>query len=100
MEIKFIYGARKGAFASAIMAAALNKGRILRIKHPFVSFEVDTWTDFLHIAWAACAECSRDSRGQEIVKRLPISLNHHGKAYCTEIWYNPENKGLYYASLD
>ena len=68
MVIQFIYGAKKGAFASAIMAAALNSGRVLRISHPFVSFEVDAWTDFLRIVWTACAECSRDSRGQEIVK--------------------------------
>lgn len=100
MEIKFIYGAKKGAFASAIMAAALSSGRVLRISHPFVSLEVDAWTDFLRIVWTACADCSRDSRGQEIVKRLPISLNYHGKKYCTEIWFNPETKGLYYASLD
>lgn len=100
MEIEFIYGAKKGAFASAIMAAALNSGRVLRISHPFVSFEVETWTDFLHIVWKACADCSRDSRGQEIEKRLPISLNFNGKKYCTEIWYSPKTKGLHYASLD
>lgn len=100
MEIQFIYGAKKGAFASAIMASALNSGRVLRIKHPFVSFEVDAWSDFLRIVWSACAECSRDSRGQEIVKRLPVSINFHGKMYCTEIWYSPESKGLHYASLD
>lgn len=100
MEIKFIYGAKEGAFTKAIMAAALNSGRVLRISNPFVSFEVDAWTDFLRIVWTACAECSRDSRGQEIVKRLPISLNFKGKKYCTEIWYSPETKGLHYASLD
>lgn len=100
MEIKFIYGAKEGSFASAIMAAALNSGRVLRISHPFVSFEVDTWTVFLRIAWTACAECSRDNRGQEIVKRLPLTLNYHGKKYCTEIWYSPESKGIHYVSLD
>lgn len=99
MVIRFIYGAKKGAFASAIMAAALNSGKVLRINNPFVSFEVVEWTDFLRIVWTACAECSRDSRGQEIVKRLPVSINFHGKMYCTEIWYSPEVKGLYYASL-
>lgn len=100
MEIRFIYGAKKGAFASAVMASALNSGRVLRISHPFVSLEVDNWTDFLHIVWSACADCSRDSRGQEIVKRLPISINYNGHMYCTEIWYSPESKGLHYASLD
>lgn len=100
MEIRFIYGAKGGAFASAIMAAALNSGIVLHIKHPFVDIEVGTWTDFLRIVWTACAECSGDSRGQEIVKRLPISLNFHGKMYCTEIWYSPETKGLHYVSLD
>lgn len=100
MVIQFIYGAKKGAFASAIMAAALNSGRVLRITHPFVSFEVDAWTDFLRIVWTACAECSRDSRGSEIVKRLPVSINFHGKAYYTQVWFDPETKGLRYASLD
>lgn len=100
MEIKFIYGAKKGAFASAIMAAALNSGKVLRISNPFVSFEVDAWIDFMHIVWTACAECSRDSRGQEIEKRLPITLNFHGKAFYTQVWFDPETKGLRYASLD
>ena len=100
MEIQFIYGAKKGAFASAVMAAALNSGRVLRIKHPFVSFEVEVWADFLHIVWSACAECSRDSRGQEIVKRLPIAINFNGKGFYTQVWYDPEAKGLRYVSLD
>lgn len=100
MEIKFIYGAKKGAFASAIMAAALNSGRVLRIKHPFVSFEVNEWTDFLQIVWSACADCSRDSRGQEIVKRLPVAINFHGKAFFTQVWFDSETKGLHYVSLD
>lgn len=100
MVIQFIYGAKKGAFASAIMAAALNSGRVLRIKHPFVNFEVDEWEEFLKLVSTACAECSCDSRGQEIEKRLPISLNFNGKKYCTEIWYSPEKKGIHYASLD
>lgn len=100
MDIQFIYGAKKGAFASAIMAAALNSGRVLRISHPFVSFEVDAWTDFLRIVWSACADCSRDSRGQEIVKRLPVSINFNGKAFYTKVWFDPETKGLRCVSLD
>lgn len=100
MEIIFIYGAKSGAFASAIMAAALNSGRVLRISHPFVHLEVDAWSDFLRIIWSACAECSRDSRGQEIVKRLPVTINFHGKAFYTKVWFDPETKGLRYVSLD
>ena len=100
MEIQFIYGAKSGAFASAIMAATLNSGRVLRIKHPFVSFEVETWSDFLRLVWTACAECSRDSRGREIEKRLPVSINFHGKAFYTQVWFDPETKGLRYVSLD
>lgn len=100
MDIQFIYGAKKGAFASAIMAAALNSGKVLRISHPFVSFEVDTWYDFLRIVWTACADCSRDSRGQEIEKRLPVSINFNGQAYYTQVWFDSETKGLRYVSLD
>lgn len=100
MEIQFIYGAKKGAFASAVMAAALNNGAVLHISHPFVSFEVDAWSDFLRIVWSACADCSRDSRGQEILKRLPVTINFHGKAYYTSVWFDPDTKGLRYVSLD
>lgn len=100
MEIKFIYGAKKGAFASAIMAAALNSGRVLRIYHPFVYLEVDTWADFLRIVWSACAECSCDSRGQEIVKKIPVTINYNGQAFYTKVWFDSETKGLRYVSLD
>lgn len=100
MVIQFIYGAKKGAFASAIMASALNSGRVLRISAPSVYFEVDEWSDFLNIVWSACAECSRDSRGREIVKRLPVYVNYHNKWYYTQIWFDPETKGLRYVSLD
>lgn len=100
MDIQFIYGAKSGAFASAIMAAALNSGRVLRIEHPFVHIEVDAWEEFLRIIWSACSECSRDYRGQEIVKRLPVIINYHGKAYYTAVWFDPEMRGLRYVSLD
>ena len=99
MEIQFIYGAKKGAFASAIMAAALNSGRVLRISAPSVYFEVDEWSDFLNIVWSACAECSRDSRGQEIVKRMPVYVHYHNKRYWTQIWFDTEAKALRYTSL-
>ena len=99
MEIQFIYGAKAGAFSSAIMAAALNSGFVLRVKHPFVSFDVERWEDFLHVVWRACAECSRDRRGQEIVKRLPVSIHYNGKVYGTQVWYDVEAKGLRYVSL-
>lgn len=100
MQISFIYGAKKGAFSSAIMAAALNAGLKLRISHPFVHLEIDEWSRFLLIVWSACAECSRDSRGQDIVKRLPVTINYNGKAYYTQVWFDPETKGLRYVSLD
>lgn len=100
MEIQFIYGAKGGAFPSAVMAAALNAGHRLLIKHPFVIMEVETWVDFLHIVWKACAMCSRDSRGQEIEKRLPVTINQNGTAYYTKVWYDSESKGLRYVSLD
>ena len=100
MEIQFIYGARSGAFASAIMSAVLHSNVVLHIKHPFVSFEVAQWDDFLRIVWKACAECSRDHRGQEIVKRLPVAVNYNGKTYYTKVWFDPKSKGLRYVSLD
>ena len=100
MEIQFIYGAKGGAFASAIMAAALNSGRVLRISSPSVHFEVENWSEFLHIVWSACAECSSDSRGQEIVKRLPVYIKYNEKWFYTQVWYDPEVKGLRYVSLD
>lgn len=100
MDIQFIYGAKGGAFPAAIMAAALNAGCVLRVHHPFVTFSVETWTDFLHVVWSACASCSRDARGCEIEKRLPVSVNFNGKAYYTKVWYDSECGGLRYVSLD
>lgn len=99
MDIKFTYGAKKGAFASAIMAAALNSGRVLRINHPFVSFEVDEWEEFLKIVSTACAECSRDSRGQLISIRMPVSIIYKGETYTTQIWYDNDARGIRYVSL-
>lgn len=100
MEIQFVYGPVKRALASAILAIALNSGKAVRMSHPFASFEVNTWSEFLGIVWNACAECSRDSRGQDIVMRLPVTINFHGKAYYTKVWFDPESKGLRYVSLD
>lgn len=100
MKIRFFYGAKAGAFSSAIMAAALNAGFVLHVKHPFVSFDVERWEDFLHVVWNACADCSRDSRGQEIVKPLPVSIHYHGKVFSTRVWFDVETKGLRYVSLD
>lgn len=99
MEIKFIYGAKKGAFASAIMAAALNSGRVLRINPPFVSFEVDEWEEFLKLVSTACAECSHDSRGQSICIRMPISITYKGETYTTQVWYDNDVRGIRYVSL-
>lgn len=99
MTISFVYGAKAGAFSSAVMAAALNSGYKLRIKHPIVSFDVENWEDFLHVVWRACADCSRDSRGKEIVKRLPVGVHYNDIVYGTFVWFDPELKGLHYVSL-
>lgn len=99
MVIQFVYGAKAGAFSSAVMAAALNSGFVLRVKHPFVSFDVERWEDFLHVVWRACAECSHDSRGQEIVKRLPVTIHYNGEVFGTQVWYDVETGGLRYVSL-
>lgn len=99
MDIQFIYGAKKGAFASAIMAAALNSGRVLRIKHPFVSFEVDEWEEFLRLVSIACAECSRDSRGKLISIRMPVAITYKGVTYHTQVWYDSDARGIRYVSL-
>lgn len=100
MVIQFIYGAKQGSFASAIMAAALNSGKVLRISAPSVYFEVAEWSEFLRIAWTACADCSRDSRGRDIVKQLPVYVNYNEKWYYTQVWFDSEVKGLRYVCLD
>lgn len=100
MKIQFIYGAKSGAFPSAVMAQALIAGYALQISHPFVAFEVGEWKDFLHIVWKAAAECSHDSRGKEFEKKLPLTVNYQGHAYYTQVWVDVENKGLRYVSLD
>lgn len=99
MEIQFLYGAKGGAFQAAIIDAALNAGMVIRKKYPFVSLEVPVWSEFLRVVWRACADCSRDCRGQEIVKGLPVTVYQNGKPYFTRVWYDIDAKGLRYVSL-
>lgn len=100
MVIQFLFGKKKGAFEKAIVASVINSGIKVHIYYPWVYFEVDEWSDFLRLVWSACAECTRDSRGQEIEKRLPVTINFNGKPYYTKVWFDPEVKGLRYVSLD
>ena len=99
MTIKFLYGAMAGAFHSAVMAEALISGCSLTIYHPFVSIEVGDWDSFLHIVWRACADCSRDSRGQLIGKAMEVSVGYKDSLYHTRVWYDFDNGGLRYVSL-
>lgn len=100
MVIKFIKGVKCGALEKAIMAATLNSGKTLRLRHPFVMLEVEEWTEFLNIVWKAFAECSRDQRGAELVKGIAVSIDYKGKTYCTRVWFDVQVKGLRYVSLD
>lgn len=99
MHVQFVYGAKGGAFRSAIQAEAVNRGFALTISHPFIGFDVADWHDFLSIVWAAACECSRDERGQEFVNRIPVSVEINGRTYYTQVWVDVAQKCLRYASL-
>lgn len=99
MEIRIVYGANAGPFNAEVMAQALAAGHSISISHPFCSFEVDDWSQFMNIVWQACAECSRDARGSFMKVRMPVRVINNGKEYNTTVWYDDVGNCLHYASL-
>ena len=100
MIIRTLNGCNGRKLQSALMAEALLIGKKLTVSHPFVSFEVDDWMEFLKMYWHVCAEFSRDSRGYLMLDRTPIKITlSDGRVFETEVWFDAESKGLRYVSL-
>ena len=100
MKIQFVTESGRNPFRSAIVAAALDVRKKVVLSQCFVSFEVDEWKQFLDLVWEACAQCSRDFRGQWFSERMPVSITMgDGRTFSTSVWYDVETKGLRYVSL-
>lgn len=100
MKVQLVTEKGNNPFKNAIMAAALNKGKSVLMFQGFISIYVDNWRDFLEIVWHACAECTRDHRGQWCIRRTPVSVHlEDGRCFSTYVWYDVKAKGLRYVSL-
>lgn len=100
MKVQFVNEKGRNPFKNAIVAAALNKGVTILMFYCFVSFYVDDWAEFMNIVWKACAECTRDHRGQWCVERMPVNVHlEDGRTFSTYVWYDVRAKGLRYVSL-
>ena len=100
MIVQFTTEQGRNPFKNAIIAASLNAKKTIRMAQCFTSFAVKDWPEFLNLVNHACAECSRDHRGQWMVERTPVSVHlEDGRTFSTYIWYDPGAKGLRYVSL-
>lgn len=100
MKVQFVNEKGRNPFKNAIVATALNERKMVIMSQCFSSIVIDEWRDFLHIVWKACAECSRDHRGQWCVERTPVTVAlDDGRTFSTYIWYDVEAKSLRYVSL-
>lgn len=90
----------RNPFKNAIVAAALNEKKMVLMSQCFISLDLQDWTEFMSIVWKACAECTRDHRGQWCVERTPVSVRlEDGRTFSTYIWYDIDVRGLRYVSL-
>lgn len=100
MKIQFVSENGRNPFKNAIIAAALNERKKVVMSQCFVSFDIDEWAEFMKIAWRACAECTRNHRGQWCVERMPVAIQmNDGRTFSTFVWYDVEAKGMRYVSL-
>lgn len=100
MIVQFTTEHGKNPLKNAIVLAALNANKSVRMVQCFTSFNVEEWTEFLHLVWLAAAECSRDHRGQWIIERMPVSVHlEDGRTFSTFVWYDVGSGSLRYVSL-
>ena len=100
MKVRIESGAYGKPVNAAILVAAILDGHDLRMRGCWAEFEVQDWKEFLHYAYAAMAECSRDSRGRHIGERIPVLVTTDaGNMYRTEVWCDVEAQGVRYVSL-
>lgn len=100
MIIQILDGRGDHVVQASVMAVALLKGKMLTMRPPFVSFEVEDWHEFLGMMWHVCSELTRDSRGAFLRRRMPVAIiQPSGKTYRTEVWFDETVKSLRYVSL-
>lgn len=100
MIVQFTTEQGRNPFKNAIIAAALNAKKTIRMAQCFTSFSVEEWREFMHLVWIACAECSRNHKGQWMVERTPVSVHlDDGRTFSTYVWYDVEARSLRYVSL-
>ena len=100
MKVQFVTDQGRNPFKNAIVATAINEGKMVLMNQCFVSIEAIDWTEYMNIVWKACAECTRDHRGQWCVERTPVAvILDDGRTFSTYIWYDVDAKGMRYVSL-
>lgn len=100
MKVQFVSEKGRNPFKNAIVAAALNEGKMMVMSQCFISLEVAVWSEFLKLVWKACAECTRDHRGQWCIERTPVSVTlSDGRKITVLVWYDVVSKGLRYVSI-
>ncbi len=100
MKILFTNEQGRNPFKNAIMAAALDAKKSVTMSKVFTAVKVEEWREFMNLAWHACAECTKDHRGQWCVERTPVTVHmEDGRVFSTFIWYDVATKGLRYVSL-
>ena len=97
MEVKILNGGRGRHFNAAIMASALLAGKKLRVNHLHVTFDVDDWNEFCHLAFHAAAEMTRTWEGQYLKDKIHVEVTAaSGRIHSTNVWYDHKDKCLRY----
>lgn len=100
MIVQFLSDCGRNPLKTAIVDAALSRGFVVSLEHPFVKLSVSEWREFLGVAWSAMALKSHTSDGRWLSVRLPVSVVlDDGRKFSTMVWYDVETKGIRYVSL-
>lgn len=100
MIVQFLSDCGRNPLKTAIVDAALSRGFVVSMEHPFVKLNVSEWREFLGVAWSAMALKSRTSDGRWLSVRMPVSVVlDDGRKFSTMVWYDVETKGIRYVSL-
>lgn len=100
MDVRILNGGRGREINAAIMAQALLAGCKLYASNPFVRFRVAEWSEFLHIVWRAYCACSRDGRGSLMSEKISVKvIMEDSREFCTQVWYDEDERCLKYVGL-
>lgn len=100
MKVRFLNGGQVRKNSAAIMAQALIEKHKIVCNHPFVTFEVDDWSDFLRIVWHAYSDFSRNNELKWLENKLHVEVTlDDGREFSTFVWLDKEYQGIRYVSL-